>query len=533
MILGSLDTFLEGARADLRLGRLSANAGMLQALLEYGTFEELRLYCPTVAERARLEALLDGWLPEPLRKRLTLGLHVELPQVLARGEIGHWHSAGWSRYLPGLAQLRARYAPRAVAMTGIVHSLNGPEMVERMRGFASSPFLPCDALLCSSTAGLEVVRRQLAFSGGFEGRLENVPLGIGEEFFHLPPKTEAREAIGVGNEFVFLWFGRISASTKADLAPLLYAFHQVRRQVPEVRLLLAGGCEEGSRAAFQAVIDELGLSDRVHLLKDPTDGDRAALYAAADAFVSPVDNHQETFGLSVVEAMAAGLPCVVSDWDGYKDLVEDGVSGFRIPTWWNRPSERVLALREVLEPDLAQLSLSQGVAVDMGILVTRMVELATSPRMAQELGAAARGRARANFHWEVVVRRMEAVWKDLAQVAAASSLPGTKVAAMDPWEVFAGYATDSVKSGQMLAVGALGRSIVSGSLPMPATWSDLAPLASGALMDALVLGLERSGPQTLESLRRGVASSLAHPADEVDEMVLWLLKYGILERVGS
>ena len=53
---------------------------------------------------------------------------------------------------------------------------------------------------------------------------------------------------------------------------------------------------------------------------------------AADIFVSLADNIQETFGLSVIEAMASSLPLVVSDWNGYKDLVNHGFNGFRIPT---------------------------------------------------------------------------------------------------------------------------------------------------------------------------------------------------------
>ena len=52
--------------------------------------------------------------------------------------------------------------------------------------------------------------------------------------------------------------------------------------------------------------------------------------AAADIAVFLVDNPQETFGLAVVEAMAAGLPLVVSDWNGYRDLVRDGMDGFRL-----------------------------------------------------------------------------------------------------------------------------------------------------------------------------------------------------------
>ena len=51
-------------------------------------------------------------------------------------------------------------------------------------------------------------------------------------------------------------------------------------------------------------------------------------WAASDIFLSLVDNPQETFGLAPVEAMAAGLPVVVSDWDGYRYTVTDGVEGF-------------------------------------------------------------------------------------------------------------------------------------------------------------------------------------------------------------
>ena len=52
---------------------------------------------------------------------------------------------------------------------------------------------------------------------------------------------------------------------------------------------------------------------------------------AADLFVSLADNPQETFGITPLEAMAAELPCLVSDWDGYRDTVTNDV-GCRIPT---------------------------------------------------------------------------------------------------------------------------------------------------------------------------------------------------------
>src|SRR4029079_16664641 len=59
---------------------------------------------------------------------------------------------------------------------------------------------------------------------------------------------------------------------------------------------------------------------------------RFSIWSVADIFISFSDNIQETFGLTPIEAMAAGLPCVVTDWNGYRDTVRDGEDGFRIAT---------------------------------------------------------------------------------------------------------------------------------------------------------------------------------------------------------
>ena len=58
----------------------------------------------------------------------------------------------------------------------------------------------------------------------------------------------------------------------------------------------------------------------------------AQVGSVRDIFCSLSDNIQETFGITPIEAMSAGLPVVVSDWDGYRDTVRDGIDGFRVPT---------------------------------------------------------------------------------------------------------------------------------------------------------------------------------------------------------
>ena len=57
---------------------------------------------------------------------------------------------------------------------------------------------------------------------------------------------------------------------------------------------------------------------------------------------------QESFGLTPIEAMAAGLPRVISDWDGYRDSVNDGEDGFLIRTARNRPPETFDLTAQVL-----------------------------------------------------------------------------------------------------------------------------------------------------------------------------------------
>ena len=72
---------------------------------------------------------------------------------------------------------------------------------------------------------------------------------------------------------------------------------------------------------------------------------------ASDMAISLVDCLQETFWLAPVEAMASGLPVVVSNWDGYRDTVVDGRTGYLIETHsfepgWNNQINQQLAVNE-------------------------------------------------------------------------------------------------------------------------------------------------------------------------------------------
>ena len=149
------------------------------------------------------------------------------------------------------------------------------------------------------------------------------------------------------------------------------AFESLRRLCPSVRFVRLGGDEP--------VSEELK---------------RQAL-TAADLAISLVDNPQETFGLAVAEAMAAGLPLVASDWSGYRDLVRDGIDGFLVPSAWASSASSLsvsLGWQQFTGihsfPAVAG-ALAQLVQIDMAAAETALMTLLTQPAMARAMGSAA------------------------------------------------------------------------------------------------------------------------------------------------
>lgn len=118
------------------------------------------------------------------------------------------------------------------------------------------------------------------------------------------------------------------------------------------RLLVAG--DGPMRKAWERVTAVFGITERVHFLGDVADSQLPALYASADIFVLPANARSEAFGKVLLEAMAAGLPCVTTELGtGTSFVVRHEESGLVVPP--GNPTALAEALnRLVAQPELRQ-----------------------------------------------------------------------------------------------------------------------------------------------------------------------------------
>ncbi|MCB8943692.1 MAG: glycosyltransferase [Ardenticatenaceae bacterium] len=120
----------------------------------------------------------------------------------------------------------------------------------------------------------------------------------------------------------------------------------------QARLLIGG--DGPMRAEWQQLAQTLGVSNRVQFVGQVSDEELPRLYASADIFILPANARSEAFGKVLLEAMAAGLPCITTEvGTGTSFVVQNGISGLVVPP--RQPEQLAQAIQTLLaDPDLRQ-----------------------------------------------------------------------------------------------------------------------------------------------------------------------------------
>jgi starch synthase len=438
------------------MGRNAAGESFLRGYLSYAGTKEFWIQ---VRHRAHVQHFAET--------AKALGRD-EPVRVIDNRALGTLSSAGAVYYPgPGIgkhAWLRASHGHGAWSLCGITHTTSSEGAMDAIAELLTAPVQPWDALICTSTAVKDNVQRvmqaqtdyfaeRLGASRVVLPQLPVIPLGIHTDDFVYTDaeKAAARVALGVSADtIVVLYTGRLSFHAKAHPLAMYQALQQAVDTTGKSVVLIECGWHANANIAqaFAAAASCACPSVRVVTLDGRKAEERQKAWAGADVFCSLSDNIQETFGIVPIEAMAAGLPVVVSDWDGYRDTVRDGVDGFRVPT--TAPGAGLgnsLIKRHALGVDSYDLYCGHTcafVAVDVAATAQAFIQLFESPELRIRMGAAGRLRAQSAYDWRSIIPRYEALWQQLAELRAArpkaqQALKHPWPARLDPFHAFASY----------------------------------------------------------------------------------------------
>jgi glycosyltransferase involved in cell wall biosynthesis len=182
-----------------------------------------------------------------------------------------------------------------------------------------TPFLrACDLVIVPSPSMQSILEAQY----GQVAPIAVIPNGVDLTPYKTIINPVDRSTFGfTDRDVILIYVGRLSP--EKNLSLLIRAFYGVTMTYGNVRLLFVG--EGPERENLETQIKFMNIADKVHFTGLVDYHDIPLYLSAGDIFVTP--SPSETFGLSTVEAMAAGLPVLGLDVVGTKDIVEDGVTG--------------------------------------------------------------------------------------------------------------------------------------------------------------------------------------------------------------
>lgn len=524
----------------------------MNALLKYGSFETMNYYYEPMNFQ---EAVVKRKYRSLVRKDLTsvkLNMISEYDLMNKKNDmrIDVLHTLGME-FMPQI-YCREVLACNPFPVTYMIHGASYPYYINSFYLMKLlMPFEPYDSLICTSKAVRSAVQNtlthmeeDLAKAGQakikYEGRLDVLPLGTDTTYFQPKDRKESREMYQIPNDaFVLLWIGRLSAYDKADLLPVLTAFRRLvmNNQDKVMRLVIAG--HDRKQTPFLPVMKQyakdLGIGENILLLENHDMANRQYLFSAADVFISPIDNIQETFGLTPIEAMACGVPQVVSDWDGYKDTVIDGLTGFRIPTYWAKcdgdiTESGMLPSEPMHRSVIHHFMVSQAVAVDLEIFNERIQALIDNPTLLKQMSVNSVKVARESFEWERLIPKYEELWTELKEQCDSSNQVKCSRKTIDfirprYCEYFSEYPTRFVEQSEFVKVTLDGHKLLSEEFPLPKHYEIEDVLGEKDIALEILRFMEKNEVTMLGDAHKQFCQY--HEA-KVVRCYMWLMKHGFI-----
>lgn len=247
---------------------------------------------------------------------------------------------------------------------------SGARLYVYTRRLLKAAFRRLDGKIAVSQAAAKLIQPH------FPGYYNIIPNGVDVERFSapLPPIPELDDG-----KLNILFLGRLEK--RKGLSYLLRAFAQVKSALPNSRLVVVGGYDERQKRVYQHWVDENNLRDVVFVGFVPLET-LPRYHHSCHIFCAP-NTGNESQGIVLLEAMAAGLPVVASNIDGFAQVITHGVEGMLV-----RP-------------------------MDGDALAEALFELAGNEDLRRVMGANGSERAK-HYSWEQISQRVLSYYERLA-----------------------------------------------------------------------------------------------------------------------
>ncbi len=247
---------------------------------------------------------------------------------------------------------------------------SGAHLYTYTRRLLTEAFRRLDGKIAVSQAAASLIEPH------FHGYYNIIPNGVDTKRFSAVHEPLPDLDDGMIN---ILFVGR--PEKRKGLRYLLRAFAKIKAAQPKTRLVIVGGYDARQKRAYERWVGESNLSD-VEFIGFAPDGELPRYHRSAHIFCAP-NTGNESQGIILLEAMAAGLPVVASNLGGFAEVITHGVDGLLV-----RPK-------------------------DSDALTDSLIELVKYPELRRELGAKGKESAE-HYSWERVSQRVLSYYERLA-----------------------------------------------------------------------------------------------------------------------
>ena len=319
--------------------------------------------------------------------KVSLPLRRWLREHAADYDVVHVHALFSFASLAGARAALGSHVPYIIRPLGV---LNRWGMENRRRWVKALSFRMLELPLLKRAAAMHYTSRmelEDAARFGLRNRQAVIPLGIDLLPFDTLPAAsmfgQAYPEVSATRNLLFL--SRVDVKKGLDL--LIAAFGLIAPKHADLRLIVCGEGDPMLLAALRQQAEALGLEGRITWAGQVSGEMRLAAFAAAEMFVLP--SHSENFGIALLEAMAAGLPCISTD-------------------------------QVALAADAARVSAVMIAKQDPPRLAQAIEELLASETLRQQLSQAARRLVREDYSLEAMGRGLHRLYQDVTQGSISS-----------------------------------------------------------------------------------------------------------------